>query len=1037
MTETGAGDGGPAGDTPMADGDTSGGSASGGAAATGTDGGAATTVGSDSTSGDGGETSSGSASSTGNGTDSGETGSETAASGSGGSSGTGGASESGGTTGGSGSSDDATTGGGTTGATTDGMTGGTTDAATAGTTDASTGDAATAGTTDAATSGTTDAATDGTTDATTGGGSGSTDGSTAGSTDGSTDGSTGGSTDGSTGDTGGGPGGGWVGDGDPGMCGSDLSGWPGTPATADLCVGVTCDAPPANACLDADSLRAFEPAGTCNAGGCDYRYVDVICDLGCSGDTCVDADCAGTGPCDTPPAPTCFDNQTLRTYWPMGTCNGASCDYAFWDIDCSAGCFGGACLLQSDLRADFWEPSLVGDVELRSRGSGVVERLVAGGGDVALEWPTPAGYVTAQVDTVLGANNTAGFARDSLGQAVVAYQVSNVAPNQLRLAWQDAPNATTFNLEILEFSEGIAPAVVMAPSDDAIVAYLASDPLQLFVGVAPVGGGWSTEAVDLAPDAMLEPNIQMLRDDDGTLHVVVADLDTTGTDQPPALYATGTPGGAWATESIADAQISRRALGRNEAGDPELVYIAVDYRPQNPRNQVRMARLDPAGSTLDAVEGILGTLSSTSANFFHVSGGDGDVQIVSDLGNAYWRVFENRWERRDIPGEGLQAVIDDDQGRPVYLGVSGDYIMPHACVPQCDGLDCGSDGCGGSCGECAAGETCSTAQTCSSMRWEDLDEVEPSVSAIHYDTVDDEFLLVGGGQPATAIRGNTGDWQLETVAQEIFGLTYYGSDSTGDHHVVRFGFSEMVEDNGGGWTQTGPTPVDVQRVKWGPDGLLHAVYTREANNDNETDFFHRTWDGVTWSAEQSLFTQETILSYVAEYQWDWDSNGDMHIVYGYFDWILGGGGFNPSLRHLHNTAGFWQDTGASSINPQSLEFVIGADDEMHVSFRPTGNTTRHWLHRHLSDAFWVNEGSAPWGPAPGRLYKSETGEVYFVAGNQPTFGLAELRQYDGTSDWPGIVAVPDTDPTLAFGCPEPHFFATESGLNVSHRTHWW
>ncbi len=30
------------------------------------------------------------------------------------------------------------------------------------------------------------------------------------------------------------------------------------------------------------------------------------------------------------------------------------------------------------------------------------------------------------------------------------------------------------------------------------------------------------------------------------------------------------------------------------------------------------------------------------------------------------------------------------------------------CVPQCDGQFCGDDGCGGSCGACAAGETCST-----------------------------------------------------------------------------------------------------------------------------------------------------------------------------------------------------------------------------------------------------------------------------------------------------------------------------------------
>ena len=47
---------------------------------------------------------------------------------------------------------------------------------------------------------------------------------------------------------------------------------------------------------------------------------------------------------------------------------------------------------------------------------------------------------------------------------------------------------------------------------------------------------------------------------------------------------------------------------------------------------------------------------------------------------------------------------------------SGTYPLScdpeEVCEPQCDGLSCGSDGCGGSCGSCPAGETCSPQGVC-------------------------------------------------------------------------------------------------------------------------------------------------------------------------------------------------------------------------------------------------------------------------------------------------------------------------------------
>jgi len=43
---------------------------------------------------------------------------------------------------------------------------------------------------------------------------------------------------------------------------------------------------------------------------------------------------------------------------------------------------------------------------------------------------------------------------------------------------------------------------------------------------------------------------------------------------------------------------------------------------------------------------------------------------------------------------------------------AGGTCEPGACVPQCSGKTCGADGCGGSCGTCAAGSTCNAKGTC-------------------------------------------------------------------------------------------------------------------------------------------------------------------------------------------------------------------------------------------------------------------------------------------------------------------------------------
>ncbi|MCZ7685102.1 MAG: hypothetical protein M5U28_42560 [Sandaracinaceae bacterium] len=112
---------------------------------------------------------------------------------------------------------------------------------------------------------------------------------------------------------------------------------------------VVCDAPPASTCVDADTLRAFDPIGTCSDGVCSYEASEVACPDGCADGACAGDPCAGVT-CDAPPSAECFDASTRRTYAPTGTCAGGTCTYAPTDTPCPHGCALGEC--SPDLCAD-------------------------------------------------------------------------------------------------------------------------------------------------------------------------------------------------------------------------------------------------------------------------------------------------------------------------------------------------------------------------------------------------------------------------------------------------------------------------------------------------------------------------------------------------------------------------------------------------------------------------------------------------------------------------------------------------------------
>ncbi len=113
---------------------------------------------------------------------------------------------------------------------------------------------------------------------------------------------------------------------------------------ADPCAGVSCNAPPLPVCSGA-AVRTYTGPGTCAAGACTYPSSDgAACPFGCEAGACKADPCAGVS-CTTPPPPTCFDANTLRTPTGVGTCQPSTgaCQFSTTDQGCPGGCAAGVC----------------------------------------------------------------------------------------------------------------------------------------------------------------------------------------------------------------------------------------------------------------------------------------------------------------------------------------------------------------------------------------------------------------------------------------------------------------------------------------------------------------------------------------------------------------------------------------------------------------------------------------------------------------------------------------------------------------------
>ena len=107
------------------------------------------------------------------------------------------------------------------------------------------------------------------------------------------------------------------------------------------CAGVSCVDPPARYCRD-DTLVKWAPIGRCDRRGrCVYDRREIACEEGCEDGACVEENRCLYAVCRKPPANFCLDDDTLYAYDARGRCREGACIYAGAKIPCP--CVNGQC----------------------------------------------------------------------------------------------------------------------------------------------------------------------------------------------------------------------------------------------------------------------------------------------------------------------------------------------------------------------------------------------------------------------------------------------------------------------------------------------------------------------------------------------------------------------------------------------------------------------------------------------------------------------------------------------------------------------
>ncbi|MEM9069703.1 MAG: hypothetical protein AAGE52_14420 [Myxococcota bacterium] len=380
---------------------------------------------------------------------------------------------------------------------------------------------------------------------------------------------------------------------------------PGCPA-CDACAGVVCNSPP-NEC--------FSVAGTCADGVCTYPLREgASCDDddGCTtGDSCEAGVCAGEPVvCNMPPAQECIDGDTLRRYLSPGTCTADACEYMELDTSCAMGCAMGKCTLDctpmwelttADSRgATVWFTSIAIDDENGVHISyyDLDSRILR----YAYRAPGATTFTTQAVDSLGQTGLLTSIALDSLGGVHISYH--NNSSGALMYAYKERDDLLFTTMMIDGAGDtGEYTSLAIDASNGSHISYYDRTRGNLRYAYRPdLTSAFTLQTVDASRDVGQESSLAL--DAGGLVHIVYYDIDNRD-----LKYAEQDVGGSF-TVSTLD---SMGDTGRYPAVDVDsLGGVHISYHDAEV-NTLRYAYRAPSGTfVLSTIDGATPTGFDTS-----------------------------------------------------------------------------------------------------------------------------------------------------------------------------------------------------------------------------------------------------------------------------------------------------------------------------------------------------------------------------------------------------------------------------------------
>jgi hypothetical protein len=561
----------------------------------------------------------------------------------------------------------------------------------------------------------------------------------------------------------------------------------------DPCAGVTCTTPPATTCVG-NAVRTFSSAGTCTNGTCSFSFTDAPCAGGCSNGACVAPTCGGST-CNAPPAPTCLNANRLRTAFPVGTCNNNTCSYTQYELLCSQGCINGACIAGS------WT------LEFMSQAN---PPLFASA-DTIFDAAGEPIQVGCEVENSLSSlsngtvryrrRTTSGWQEETIdvgmGRGCQARVVLDSSGEPIA-AWYDWVNndlrfarrsgGTWAPKELISTNGGRGLAMALGPSGQPWVSYGGST-VQL--GTRAADGTWASEQVFAGESTMTSLRIA------GGAPWVLAESNRS--------VATKT-GSTWS-------------------------YVPFSMRPAT------FFTMSIKPDSFNVMAGVARAMVNDGSGWVWRSLIDGKLYNEPFLEEPIAiRATElpAAWVNRPVSGGGATAMVRVRQNevwpenltaipysfqlnRVVsYTGENGRHVVmdavgarltsPSVCAPMCTNRTCGSDGCGGVCGTCSSG-FCAPTGVCSPLRAQLLDGVLPETAALRAGATSVHVVESTGGTLAHRTMGTGGIFSSATTAPASIGGLQRLDVVDDQPYTFRGGITAVapfIRSTSGTWS-TGPT----------------------------------------------------------------------------------------------------------------------------------------------------------------------------------------------------------------------------------------